>query len=279
MSYQSITTIVHDPDDSGAALNWAIAASRSWGAHLNVLCAGVDQTDPGFYYAGAQAIAVQENLSIAQNTASEIESKVRRRMKVEDILWDCETVTVMQSGLEPFIADHSRFFDLAILPQPYGKSRNRTDVAVFETCLFAADIPVLIVPDGSEFVSLPNSILVGWDDGSEALAACRAALPLFSRARSTDICIIDRPADRPDRSDPGGRLAAMVGRHGASATITVATKGSNGVAAELLRRATELGASLVVMGAYGHSRLREAMLGGATRDMLQTTTLPVLMAH
>ncbi len=279
MTYQSITTVMHDPNESGAALEWAIAASRAWGAHLNVVCAGVDQTDPGYYYAGAQAIAVQENLSQAQGAASQIEDRVRSRLNSEDILWDTETVTLMLNGLEPFIADHARFFDLAILPKPYGDTRTRIDVMVFETCLFGADIPVIVVPSDTAFVANPDSVLVGWDDGAEALAACRAALPVFAAAQATEICIIDPPPDRVDRSDPGGRLARLIARHGAAASITVAAKGGGTIASELQRRATELGASLIVMGAYGHSRLREAMLGGATRDMMQSTTLPILMAH
>ncbi len=279
MAYRSITTVMHDPDDSGAALDWAIAACRIWGAHLNVVCAGVDQSDPGYYYAGVQAIAIQENLSLAQDAAQRIEDRVKSRLAVENILWDCETVTVMLNGLEPFIADHSRFFDLAVLPLPYGETRRRTDVTVFETCLFGGDIPVIVVPDKVVFDANPETILVGWDDGAEALSACRAALPLFATAQATDICIINPPADRADRSDPGGRLAQMIARHGAAASITVATKRGDSVASELLRRAVERGASMIVMGAYGHSRLREAMLGGATRDILQTTTLPIMMAH
>ncbi len=279
MTYQSITTVIHDLDESHAALEWAIAASRAWGAHLNIICAGVDHSDPGYYYAGAQAIAVQENLSVAQSAASQIEDMIKTRLATEDILWDCEAVTVMLNGLEPFIADHARFFDLAILPKPYGADRSRIDVTIFETCLFGADIPVIVVPDGAPFVAEPKTILVGWDDGAEALAACRAALPFFAKAVATDICIIDPPLDRQDRSDPGGRLAHMIARHGASASITVAAKGPDSIAAELLRRGMEKDASLLVMGAYGHSRLREAMLGGATRDILQTTSLPILMAH
>ena len=79
MSYKSITTILHDPKARADALDFAIHAARHWDAHLHVVCAGVDSTDSGFYYAGAQAIAVQENLEQAQILAAQLEATARAR--------------------------------------------------------------------------------------------------------------------------------------------------------------------------------------------------------
>jgi len=241
MTYTSIATFLHDPGRAPDILDYAIQAARKWGAHLYVICAGIDSTDPGFYYAGAQAIAVQTNL--------------------------------------PFLADHLRFYDLAILPQPYAESSNFTDVTAFEACLFGADMPVLVIPEGKGASTAMDQIMIAWDDGAEALAAARAAMPLTGIAKGTDICLINPPKHGHNRSDPGGRMAQMLTRKGANVQITLAPQRHHDIATQLLERARETGVDLLVMGGYGHSRLREAVLGGVTRTVLGKAHLPVLMAH
>ncbi len=279
MSYTSIATFLHDPARGLGTLDYAIQAARKWGAHLYVICAGIDSTDPGFYYAGAQAIAVQSNLEAAQIGATTLEQNTRARLAREDILWDVEAVTMMTGGLEPFLADHMRFYDLAILPLPYGDSGTMLDVAGFEACLFGADIPVLVVPDGKKGNLSMERVMIAWDDGAEALAAAKAAAPLATHAEVTDICLINPPQHGIDRSDPGGRMAQMLTRKGAKVQVTVAAQRQHDIAAQLLTRAKETGMDLLVMGGYGHSRLREAVLGGVTRSILRKAHLPVLMAH
>jgi len=279
MSYTSIATFLHDPSRAMGALDYAIDAARKWDAHLYVICAGIDSTDPGFYYAGAQAIAVQTNLEVAQLDANALEDKVRARLKKEDILWDIETVTMMTSGLEPFLAEHLRFHDLAILPLPHAESSNILDVTAFEACLFGADMPVLVVPEGMGATLSMDQIMIAWDEGAEALAAARAAAPWTKMATTTDICVINPPKHDRNRSDPGGRMAQMLTRKGAHVQVTVAPQRHHDIATQLLTRAQETGADLLVMGGYGHSRLREAVLGGVTRTILSKAHLPVLMAH
>ncbi len=279
MSYTSIATFLHDPSRGLGTLDFAIQMARKWGAHLYVICAGIDSTDPGFYYAGAQAIAVQTNLEAAQIDATTLEQNVRQRLAREDILWDVETVTMMTGGLEPFLADHMRFYDLAILPLPYAEGGTLQEVAGFEACLFGADIPVLVVPDSGGKDAATSRVMIAWDDGAEALAAAKAAAPLAAQAEVTDICLINPPQHGVDRSDPGGRMAQMLTRKGAKVQVTVAAQRQSDIASQLLARAKETGVDVLVMGGYGHSRLREAVLGGVTRSILRKAHLPVLMAH
>lgn len=279
MTYTAIATILHNTDADQTALDFAINFARHHDAHLHVLCAGVDHTEPGFYYAGAHAIAVQQNFEVAQNIADQLQALAHARLTVEDIRWDVQSVTVMPGGLEPFLADHMRFFDMAILPAPHQGANDRTDAMTFEACLFGADIPVLIVPQTADTTVTFETIKVAWDDGTEAMAAARAATPLMKRAKLTTVAIVDPPMHAPDRSDPGGKLATYLVRNGAKVEIAIHARTQPSIAAQLLARAQETGTDLLVMGAYGHSRMREAILGGVTRDMLRLTTLPVLMAH
>lgn len=279
MSYRSIATILHSAGSTNEVLDRAIACARDWNAHLHVLCAGMDQTQPGIYYAGAEAIALRHSMALAQEEAQALEGEARSRLSREGITWDVHSVALMSGGMNAFIADHIRFFDVVTLPLPYRPTATHSDVDVFEASLFAADRPVMLFPPEGEKMGTQRNIMIGWDDGPEALAACRAALPLLQRAENVDVTIIDPAPHVPDRSDPGGRLAEYLARHGAKVEINVVARTQSSIAAQLIQRARERDIDLIVMGAYGHSRMREALLGGATRHMLQLTKCAVLMAR
>ncbi|WP_458789816.1 universal stress protein [Yoonia sp. MH D7] len=279
MSYKSIATILHEPAQDRAAFEVAIAFARKAGAHLHVLCIGVDDTDPGFYYAGVQALAVQQNFEISQGIANKLEACARDRLAAEDIAWDVQNVTTLPGGLDVFISDTMRFYDLIVLPTPYQDTAGRADTMIFEASVLGASRPVLMVPPAcSDKINFEN-VMIAWDDGVQAMAACRAGLPLIAAARETEITIVDPPVHGHERSDRGGRLAAYIARFGARADISILARAEPSIGAQLLTRAKERGVDLVVMGAYGRSPLREALLGGATRDMLRLTDIPILMAH
>ena len=150
---------------------------------------------------------------------------------------------------------------------------------VMEAALFEGKVPALILPDGIEFSTAPKNISVAWNESNEALAAVRAAMPFLQAAENVRVVVIDPPAHGPNRSDPGGMLSQYLARQGVRAEIDVLSKTLPRVSDVLLRHAQDTSGDLIVMGAYGHSRFREAILGGATRYMLEQTELPVLMAH
>lgn len=277
--YKSIATILHDLENPRSALELAISFARKIDAHLHVLCVGVDRTDPGYYYAGAQALAIQQNFEVCQGVANELEVLTRGRLGVEDISWDVQNITTLPGGLDPFLADSMRFYDLIVLPAPYQDKSSRTDNLIFDSCLFGAKRPMLIVPSDAATDATFEELLIGWDDGKPAMSAIREALPLIAQSRSVDITVIDPPVHGRDRSDPGGRIAAFLARHDARVSVSVLARSQPSIANQLLLRAKETGADLVVMGAFGHSPLREAILGGATRDVLRQTQLPIFMAH
>jgi nucleotide-binding universal stress UspA family protein len=177
------------------------------------------------------------------------------------------------------VAARARFSDLVTLPQPYGEGRGAELEAVTESALFEGRTPVLIAPGGSGPAPRPKRILLGWNESSESLAAARAALPLLCAAEVVHIVVIDPPTHGPNRSDPGGLLAQYLSRHGVKTEIDVLTRSMPRVSDVLLRHVADMDADMVVMGAYGHSRFREAIFGGATRYMLEQATVPVFMAH
>ena len=136
-----------------------------------------------------------------------------------------------------------------------------------------------MVPDDARTDGVFDRVMVAWNDGLQALASVRAARPLITQADLAEITIVDPAQHGPDRSDPGGRVASYLARSGASADIVIMARTLPSVAEQLLQIATDRQMNLIVMGAYGHSPLRVAILGGATRDMLRNAKMPILMAH
>jgi len=279
MAYKNIFTVLTNTEFVAPVLEQGIALARSNDAHLEVLCLGVDRTQTGFYYAGANAMVLQETITRAQEEAQELEAMVKARLEKSEIRWSTDLGVSQLADIGRHVAPHARFSDLVILPQPYGKNHGAEMEPVMETALFEGKVPVIILPDGIELATSPKNITVAWNESNEALASVRASLPILQAAENVRVVVIDPPTHGPNRSDPGGLLSQFLARHGVRAEIDVLSKTLPRVSDVLLRHASDTEADLIVMGAYGHSRFREAILGGATRYMLEQAQLPVLMAH
>lgn len=279
MAFKSILTVVTDATSATFQLDAAIALTRREDAHLDVLCIGVDRTQTGYYYAGATAILTQEAYNQAKGEAAAIEAAVKARLARDDIRWGVDTAVAQIGALGGPVAMLARFCDLVLLSKPYGKAGGPAAEAILESALFEGRAPVLVVPDGFAEADFGRRIVLAWNQSDEALMAARAALPLLKAAAEVDITIIDPPTHGPERSDPGGMLSQYLARHGVHAEVSVLAKTLPRTSEVLLRHARDENADLIVMGAYGHSRFREAILGGATRNMLEMADIPVFMAH
>jgi len=120
---------------------------------------------------------------------------------------------------------------------------------------------------------------VAWNESAEALSAVRRAMPLLLAAKEVEILIIDPQRHGTETADPGTELSEMLTRHGAKVEVSIVACTMPRVSDMILRYVSDQDADLLVMGAYGHSRFREAILGGATRNLLEQAEIPVLMAH
>ena len=278
MAYKSILTVAMGGDASGSALEGAVAMAEQHDAHLEVLALGVDVSTPGYYYAGANAMIEQQAIERAREEAADTEKAVRAAMEGRSVRWSVATGVAQIGTIQHLVGGHARYCDLVVLPKPYGDGRTTADEAVLEAALFTGHVPVLVLPEGMVLRDA-RRVVIAWNQSAEAMGAIRAALPLIAAADVANIVIIDPPRHASDRSDPGGYLSQMLSRHGARPEVAVIAATMPKVADVLARHCKDREADLLVMGAYGHSRFREALLGGATRDILQTAPLPVLMHH
>ncbi|WP_299360915.1 universal stress protein [uncultured Paracoccus sp.] len=279
MGYKTIVTVMTG-DGSGSHLDAAVALARREDAHLDVFCLAVDHTQTGYYYAGASAYVFQEAIDRAMASAEAMEHRIRDRLTAEDVRWGVQSGVAQLGGVSALVAQRARFADLAVLPQPYGPHAPADAEAAVEAALFEGGCPVLVVPrNGDAIERMGRRVAIGWNQSDEALQAVRLALPFLKAAEAVEIVVVDPSPHSPEGSDPGGALCQMLTRHGVHCDIAVLAKTLPTVSEMLNHRAAETGADLIVMGAYSHSRLREAIMGGATRYMLERATLPLLLAR
>lgn len=281
MAYKSILTVATNAEKVVPTLAAATAVCRHHDAHLDILALGVDTAQVGYAYVGASAGMMQMALEQVEATARHLGSVVRHALRAEpsNLRWHVETAVTQLGAITDLVAQNARFADLVILPKPYGSGMGAEAEAVMEAALFEGQAPVLVLPDKG-FGPLPiEHVVIAWNQSREAMSATRRALPFLQAAKSVTIAVIDPPMHRVERADPGGDLCQLLVRHGVKASVTILERSLPRIADVLNRHVTDQNAGLLVMGAYGHSRFREAVMGGATRSMLEQTVVPILMAH
>jgi nucleotide-binding universal stress UspA family protein len=176
---------------------------------------------------------------------------------------------------------HARYADLTILGQ-LDPDRAETEMGRPrpEQVALASGRPVLIVPYAGHFHNVGRRVLIAWNATREAARALSDAMPLLTSAELVTVLTIDpREGPRAHGELPGADIALHLARHGVKAQIERTVSAGLPVGEVLLSRAADLGVDLIAMGAYGHSRVREMLLGGATRSVLRSMTVPVLMSH
>ena len=281
MAYKSLLTVATAPDRIGAAVAAAAAICQKADAHLDALALGVDRTQVGYSYVGTGAVVLQVAMERAEQEARANEKAVKEALAKQGpgLRSAPATAVTAMGALTDLVAARARYADLVVLPKPYGETSGPESEAVIEAAMFEGMAPVLVVPQSGLKAAVPKHVVLAWNQSREALVAARRALPFLKQAEMVTITVIDPPTHGPERSDPGGLLCQLLVRHGVKAEVSVLARTLPRISDVLHRACRDLDADLLVMGAYGHSRFREAILGGATRNMLEQAEIPVFMAH
>ncbi|MGZ9810161.1 universal stress protein [Pseudoroseicyclus sp. H15] len=254
--------------DGPEPLDTAIANARRFGMHLEVLCAQTAQFDISPYLT-PDAVTVTRLLEEGLEALKEVRQKAEARLSREEIAWSVSVPQREGSAVAIEMAQRLRFADLVCLPRAVVAEPARA--RLFEAMLYNSHAPLLLTDRDLGDV---GTVVIGWDGSDVALSAVRAALPILAQAKSVEIVMVDPPYE-----GFGQALAVMLSRRGIEPELTALPKGSRRVADTLATRAREVGADLLVAGAYGHARLREALIGGVTRDLLAPSDLPLLLAR
>jgi nucleotide-binding universal stress UspA family protein len=281
MSYKDLLVVLDSDAASRGRIDLAAGLAERFAAHLVGLYAlpvpepprhlgYYDPTllDPFFREMREKAQEVCENERAAFEHASSL-----RGLSAE---W-----RITEPGTASDPALHARYVDLTILGQ---LDPDRGDADLMrprpEQVALACGRPVLVVPYAGRFATLGRRVLIGWNASREATRAVNDALPLLIAAEAVTVLTIDA-REGPDAHGalPGADISLHLARHGVKAEIERTVSAGIPAGELMLSRAADLGADLLVIGAYGHSRVRELLLGGATRSILRSMTLPVLMSH
>ncbi|BCG04837.1 universal stress protein A (plasmid) [Paraburkholderia sp. PGU19] len=150
-----------------------------------------------------------------------------------------------------------------------------------ENLIMAAGRPVLLMPSSGSFADCGKHVLIAWDGSREATRALHDAMPFLSNATNVTLLTINADRDEPaGHRIPGADIALTLARHGVKVEVREVNADRYAPVGEvLLSQAADRGCDLVVMGAYAHTRLRELVMGGATRTLLRSMTVPVLFSH
>ncbi|GGC13348.1 universal stress protein [Pseudoduganella buxea] len=279
--YKTIVLYVADNDQFALRMRLATGLAERHGAHL-VGCAATGLAPADYAMLAASpfgAMPLADHAALHDDAAAALERFTvdARRRGVASF----ETRLVTGHAAEVVLAQ-STYADLVIVGQDNGTAV-LTGFAVPDYVALHGACPVLMVPDGCRADSVGRRILIGWNASLEARRAVQAALPLLRDAAHVHAAVIDRPSpwlhgDDPTDRDPGAALAAWLGRLGVPVQI-VTDPDAHHAGDALLRIARDVDADLVVAGAYGHSRFRELVAGGATRTLLDNAETCVLLTH
>lgn len=281
MAIKDILVHLDGTEASGTRLRVAVDLARRQGAHLVGLYV-VDVMLPilaaGDASGGAVLAEMIERMRAdALAEAAGIEATFNETLRRDALSgeWRC-----VEGSSPEHVSLHARYADLVVLGQADPQDGQPSATAILEATLFGSGRPVLVIPYAGRFETLGQRVLVGWNASGEAARAVNDALPLIAGAASVIVTAVNPRRGLDGHGDePGADIALHLARHGLKVEVehTVAPEISAGDL--LLNRAAEISADLLVIGAYGHSRLRETILGGVTRTLLQQMTVPVLMSH
>jgi len=174
---------------------------------------------------------------------------------------------------------HAYYADLVVIARPESAGETAGPPGLAESLVLSSGRPIIVFPPGGT-VSPVRRILVAWNATRESVRAVADALPLLVKTKVVEVLVVDHERNRAGHSqEPGADIARHLARHGAHVEVRSLSSGGKDVGRLLLSRAAAFGADLLVMGAYGHSHLREWMFGGVTRTILYEAGLPVLLSR
>lgn len=277
-----IRDVLVPQDETDAAIHALVYADMlcsAYGAHLTGLMFGLVP----FYPMSLAAAKVPEAWIHAQRQASEEAEQSEKRLRAVygklTARNELRRVDAFEQEVGHICARHARSADITVLGWSPGGGAD-IERAFFESCLFESGRPVLVVPAGYSFRSIPQRAVVAWNSSREATRALREAMPLLRQTRLTRFVTVDAEDSAfSDAEDPGSSIARYMGRHEIPIETRRAHSRGRDVATVLAEEADQFGASILVLGGYGHVRATEWIYGGTTRASLALARMPMFFAN
>ena len=269
------SVMLHVADDAGFSgrLQVALDLVREFDGHLTCLQpVAFEMIFTGEFYGAPSAIVMETAYKRARDHRHEVEAHLAK----EDVTWTWVSET---SGAQGTLLDNACLHDVAVLSAfGDGETGGRISPLVGGVAIHART-PVLVVPPDCSGIDIDRPALVAWNGSVEAANALRSTVPVLRRASSVYLVAVSETSGSAELGLTTTEAAEYLSLHGVASEVVELPVDANGIAHSLLQAAVIRGAGCIVMGAYGHSRLRETIFGGVTREMLSRTEIPLLMAH
>jgi nucleotide-binding universal stress UspA family protein len=263
-----------DRDPAGV---YAVSMAEAFGAHVLGVAFAYEAAIPVGAMGGIPQEYIDAQRAESEKSAGQAVARFAKAAQRAGISSETRVVNTSLSGASDHLARIGRRFDIIVLGQPTHE-QPMPGKLIDEGVLFESGRPVIFVPFIQNAGLKLDRVLVAWDGGRAATRAIADSLPLLAKAKQVEVVVI---GNKPPKSDemPGADLGQHLARHGLKVEVKRITATDIDVASTLLSYAADSSADFIVMGGYGHSRLREFVLGGATRGILEAMTVPVLMSH
>jgi nucleotide-binding universal stress UspA family protein len=262
---------------SDVVTDFSVSVAATFGAHLSGVAFLYDPLLPPVDMGGIPVEVVETIRAHNEQAAKAAVGRFDEAVRGTALSADVRTRAASEAGAPNVFAQIARRYDLSIVAQADpAKPEPGDGVAV--AALFESGRPVLIVPYIRRNGLRLDRLMVCWDGSRSAARAVGDAMPFIVRAKATEVVIVASEAAKSDEM-PGADIAHHLARHGAKVELRRIVSTQSDVASTILSHAADSSADLLVMGGYGHSRLREFVLGGVTRGILGSMTLPTLLSH
>jgi nucleotide-binding universal stress UspA family protein len=279
MEFKNI--LIHLDHSSGCQNRLAAAfeLARNFDARITGLFVVPDYVVPS--YVEAQ-ISVDVITEVTEKALARARDTLAEYQKLADEAGVSMQGHVLEGQLIPILREHSKYSDLLLLGQDQPDDLDNASYGLADSLLFEGACACMVVPHSGKLNPPGKRVLVTWNASRESARALREAMPLLSRAET--VVVLSSEPDDGDSSMARGHphaqaLTRFLESHGIEAISSGISDMDMSTTEAIVGQAAEMNADLIVMGAYGHARLREIILGGVTRDLLKQVPVPLLLAH
>ncbi|HWV81659.1 MAG TPA: universal stress protein [Hyphomicrobiaceae bacterium] len=276
MSWKTITTQLSNPRRADVVLSVAGRLAERFEGHL----IGLDAT-PAFAFASPVITPADVDAIISADEArtAEVRTIFETASANRAFVAEWRELKLTNVDLPGAVLEHARASDLIVASQadPEWELSGMFDFP--ERLVMESGRPVLVVPYAGAYGEIGKRITIAWSGKRESVRAVFDALPLLKTAEAVTLLCVTSGSEGGPGELPGTEIAASLARHGVKLTVQKSIAEDIGVADDILSRIADSGADLLVMGAYGYSRLREMVFGGVTHHILKHMTVPTLMSH
>jgi nucleotide-binding universal stress UspA family protein len=257
--------------------DYAISVAEAFEAHVLGVAVAYEPVIPGTVFGAIPPEIIDGQRREADNKARTAVSRFDQAAKRAGLSSETRILRTTIAETADQLGRIGRRFDLVVVGQP-DRANSAPDQIVDEGVLFGSGRPVIFVPFIQKSGVTLDRVMICWDGSRAAARAVADGLPFLKKAKQVEIVIV---SEKPNKKDeiPGADLGQHLARHGLKVEIEHITAPDINVASAILSYVADSGTDMIVMGGYGHSRLREVVLGGVTRGMLESMTVPVLMSH